>query len=140
MDAVARGARPRRAARRPQAPPICARRQFTPNELCVDSLGRITARIARGNVQDVILDLCDELELNYYFQSPVNLTAGVWVDGTDFETLLSVLLKGSPYSYYTERGIWIFGAAASDGLSSGRRYFRSSTAPCRRSRRSSPRR
>lgn len=94
------------------------RRQFTPNELQVDSLGRITARIARGNVQDVILDLCDELELNYYFQSPVNLTAGVWVDGTDFETLLSVLLKGSPYSYYTERGIWIFGAAASDGLSS----------------------
>lgn len=94
------------------------RRQFTHNELQVDSLGRITARIARGNVQDVILDLCDELELNYYFQSPVNLTAGVWVDGTDFETLLSVLLKGSPYSYYTERGIWIFGAAASDGLSS----------------------
>ena len=79
---------------------------------------RSTARSARCNVQDVILDLCDELELNYYFQSPVNLTAGVWVDGTDFETLLSVLLKGSPYSYYTERGIWIFGAAASDGLSS----------------------
>ena len=43
---------------------------------------------------------------------------GLWGDGTDFETLLSVLLKGSPYSYYTERGIWIFGAAASDGLSS----------------------
>lgn len=99
-------------------PAYMRRRQFTPNELRVDSLGRITARIARGNVQDVILDLCDELELNYYFQSPVNLTAGVWVDGTDFETLLSVLLKGSPYSYYTERGIWIFGAAASDGLSS----------------------
>ena len=99
-------------------PAYMRQRQFTPNELRVDSLGRITARIARGNVQDVILDLCDELELNYYFQSPVNLTAGVWVDGTDFETLLSVLLKGSPYSYYTERGIWIFGAAASDGLSS----------------------
>ena len=99
-------------------PAYMRRRQFTPNELRVDSLGRITARIARGDVQDVILDLCDELELNYYFQSPVNLTAGVWVDGTDFETLLSVLLKGSPYSYYTERGIWIFGAAASDGLSS----------------------
>ena len=85
-------------------PAYMRRRQFTPNELRVDSLGRITARIARGDVQDVILDLCDELELNYYFQSPVNLTAGVWVDGTDFETLLSVLLKGSPYSYYTERG------------------------------------
>ena len=104
--------------KRSAGPAYMRRRQFTPNELRVDSLGRITARIARGNVQDVILDLCDELELNYYFQSPVNLTAGVWVDGTDFETLLSVLLKGSPYSYYTERGIWIFGAAATDGLSS----------------------
>lgn len=101
------------------AGPVYARhRQFTPNELRVDSLGRITARIARGSVQDVILDLCDELKLDYYFQSPVNLTAGVWVDGTDFETLLSVLLKGSPYSYCTERGIWIFGTAATDGLSS----------------------
>lgn len=104
--------------KRSAGPAYMRRRQFTPNELRVDSLGRITARIARGDVQEVILDLCDELELNYYFQSPVNLTAGVWVDGTDFETLLSVLLKGSPYSYYTERDIWIFGAAASDGLSS----------------------
>ncbi len=102
----------------PSGPAYARRRQFAPDELRVDSLGRITARIARGNVQDVILDLCESLRLNYYFQSPVNLTAGIWVEGTDFETLLSVLLKGSPYSYYTERGIWIFGAAASNGLSS----------------------
>ena len=92
-------------------------REKLPTSLSL-SKEEVAARIARGDVQDVILDLCDELELNYYFQSPVNLTAGVWVDGTDFETLLSVLLKGSPYSYYTERDIWIFGAAASDGLSS----------------------
>ncbi|WP_417012993.1 type II secretion system protein GspD [Alistipes sp.] len=102
----------------PSGPAYARRRQFAPDELRVDSLGRITARIARGNVQDVILDLCESLRLNYYFQSPVNLTAGIWIEGTDFETLLSVLLKGSPYSFYTERGIWIFGAAASDGLSS----------------------
>ena len=92
------------------------RRQFTRNELQVDSLGRITAHIVRGNVQDVILDLCEELNLNYYFQSPVNLTAGIWVDRTDFETLLAVLLKGSAYSYYCERGIWIFGSAQNNGL------------------------
>ena len=99
-------------------PAYTRRRQFTPDELRVDSLGRITARIARGNVQEVILDLCDELRLDYFFQSPVNLTAGIWVENTDFETLLSVLLKGSPYSYYCERGVWIFGAAATDGLAS----------------------
>lgn len=100
----------------PSGPAYARRRQFAPDELRVDSLGRITARIARGNVQDVILDLCESLRLNYYFQSPVNLTAGIWVEGTDFETLLSVLLKGSPYSFYTERGIWIFGTAERDGL------------------------
>ena len=92
------------------------RRQFTPDELRVDSLGRITAHIARAQVQEVIVDLCEELHLDYYFQSPVNLTAGIRVDDTDFETLLAVLLKGSPYSYYCERGIWVFGAAQGDGL------------------------
>lgn len=93
-------------------------RQFTPDELSVDSLGRITAHIARCRVQDVILDLCEALSLDHYFQSAVDHTAGIWVEDTDFETLLSVLLKGSPYTYYRERGIWIFGAAQSDGLSS----------------------
>lgn len=103
---------------RRSAAPYVRQRQFTPDELHVDSLGRITAHISRSDVQEVILDLCDEMKLDYHFLSPINLTAGIWVDDTDFETLLSVLLKGSPYSYYTERGIWIFGAAATDRLTS----------------------
>lgn len=98
-------------------PAYTRRRQFSPNELLVDSLGRISAHIVRGNVQDIILDLCEQLELNYYFQSPVNLSSGIFVDDTDFETLLSVLLKGSSYSYYCEKGIYVFGAAQSDRLS-----------------------
>lgn len=102
----------------PAGPSYTRRRQFSPNELRVDSLGRITAHITRGSVQDIVLDLCDQLGLNYYFKSPVSLTTGIWVDDTDFETLLAVLLKGSPYSYYCERGIWIFGAAGGDGLQS----------------------
>lgn len=99
-------------------PAYTRRRQFSQNELQVDSLGRITAHIARGQVQDIILDLCEQLDLNYYFKSPVSLSTGIWVDTTDFETLLSVLLKGSKYSYYCERGIYIFGATQGDGLAS----------------------
>ena len=99
-------------------PSYTRRRQFSQNELKVDSLGRITAHIAQGSVQDIILDLCGQLGLNHYFRSPVGLTTGIWVDDTDFETLLAVLLKGSSYSYLCERGIWIFGAAQSDALSS----------------------
>lgn len=102
----------------PSAPAYTRRRQFPQNELQVDSLGRITAHIVRGNVQDIILDLCEQLGLNYYFKSPVSLSTGIWVDHTDFETLLAVMLKGSPYSYYCERGIWVFGAAQGDGLAS----------------------
>lgn len=101
------------------AGPFYARRRlFSENELQVDSLGRITAHIMQGHVQDIILDLCEQLQLNYYFKSPVNMTTGIWVDDTDFETLLAVLLKGSQYSYYCERGIYIFGSAQSDKLAS----------------------
>lgn len=103
---------------RPQGPAYTRRRQFSENELQVDSLGRITAHITRGSVQDMILDLCEQQKLNYYFKSPISLTAGIWVDNTDFETLLAVLLKGSQYSYYQEREIYIFGTAQSDGLGS----------------------
>lgn len=99
-------------------PSYMRRRQFAQNELSVDSLGRITVHLTRGNVQDVILDLCEELDINYYFKSEINLTTGVWINNTDFETLLGVLLKGSKYSYYCERGIYIFGAAQGDGISS----------------------
>lgn len=102
------------------APVYSRRRQFAQNELKIDSLGRITAHISRANVQDIIVDLCEQQRLNYYIKSPVNLTAGIYVDNTDFETLLDVLLKGSEYSYYCERGIYIFGAAQADGLTSAR--------------------
>lgn len=104
--------------RTPAAPSYHRRHRFAPDELSVDSLGRIRAHIARARVQEVIADLCEALSLNYYFQSPVDHTAGIWVEDTDFETLLSVLLRGSKYSYYRERGIWIFGAAQSDALAS----------------------
>lgn len=107
---------PAQNGRGPTGTTYTRRRQFTPDELRVDSLGRITAHIARAQVQEVIVDLCEALRLDYYFQSPVNLTAGIRVGDTDFETLLAVLLKGSPYSYYCERGIWVFGAAQGDGL------------------------
>lgn len=96
------------------------RRQFTDNELRVDSLSRITAHISRGSVQDIILDVCDQMNLNYYFDTPVNLTTGVYVENTDFETLLGVLLKNTPYTYYKERGIYVFGSAEKNRLTAAR--------------------
>ncbi len=99
-------------------PSYVRHRQFSSDEILIDSLGRITAHITRGNVQDILLDLCESLDLNYHFLSPINCTVGIWVDSIDFETLLSVLLKGSPYSYYCEQGIWVFGTTKTDELTS----------------------
>lgn len=98
------------------AGPTYTRRRFSPDELRVDSLRRITARILRGQARDIISDLCEEMGLNYFFRTTVDLTAGIWVEDTDFETLLAVLLKGTPYSYCCEQGIWIFGSAQGDAL------------------------
>lgn len=103
---------------RPEQKSYIRRRKFSPDELSIDSLGHITAHIARGNMQDIIIDLCEDLQFNYHFLTPVNLTVGIWADNTDFETLLSVLLKGSPYTYYAERGIWLFGTTQQTDMTS----------------------
>ncbi len=94
------------------APLYQRRTPFSPTELSVDSLGMITAQIGRGNVQDMIVDLCEQQDLNYYFLSPVTGQTSIYVREVDFETLLDVLLRGSDFSYYFEDGIYIFGAEA----------------------------
>lgn len=95
-------------------------RQFNENELHVDSLGYITAHISRGNVQDIILEVCDQMNLNYYFETSINLTTGIYIEQTDFDTLLGVLLKNTPYTYYKEQDIYIFGSAEKDRLTAVR--------------------
>jgi type IV pilus assembly protein PilQ len=92
------------------APVYQRRTPFSTTELSVDSLGRITAQIGRGNVRDMIIDLCQQQHLNYYFLSPVTAQTSIYVRDVDFETLLDVLLRGSDFSYYYEDGIYIFGA------------------------------
>jgi type IV pilus assembly protein PilQ len=92
-------------------PPVYQRRTpFSATELSIDSLGRVTAQIGRGNVQDIITDLCVQQSLNYYFLSSVTAQTSIYVRDVDFETLLDILLRGSDFSYYYEDGIYIFGA------------------------------
>jgi len=47
--------------------------------------------------------------LNYFFISPVSHQTSIYVNDVDFETLLGVLLAGTPHSFYYENGIYIFG-------------------------------
>jgi type IV pilus assembly protein PilQ len=89
--------------------PYRFRTNFQADQLSVDSLGMITARIGQSNIQDIITELCNKMLLNHFFITPVDGQTGIYVNNVDFETLLAVILSGTQYSYYEENGIYFFG-------------------------------
>ena len=96
------------------------RRQFAASQLSVDSTGRITAMIDRGNIYDIILDVCEQLKLDYFFITPVNAQTSIYLKNTDAKTLFDLLLTGTAYTYYEEGGVYMFGEAKREGLFSTR--------------------
>ncbi len=82
---------------------------FGEDQIYVDSLGAVTVHIARGNVRDIITDLCGMQGLNSFFVTPVNHTVSLDVSGVTFEALLGVMFAGTEYGYYYEEGIYFFG-------------------------------
>ena len=86
---------------------------FDENVLSVDSLGVITAQITSGDVQSIIVELCRRMGLNFFFISPISQRTSIYVKEVDFDTLLSLLFSGTPYSFYCENNIYIFGSNAS---------------------------
>ncbi|MDR2125799.1 MAG: type II secretion system protein GspD [Prevotellaceae bacterium] len=91
--------------------PYRFRTNFQADQLSVDSLGMVTAHIGQGNIQDIITELCNKMSLNHFFITPVDGQTGIYVNNVDFETLLSVILSGTQYSYYEENGIYFFGSS-----------------------------
>lgn len=96
------------------------RRQFAPAQLAIDSVGRITAMIDRGNIYDIILDVCEQLKLDYFFITPVNAQTCIYLKNTDVKTLFDLLLTGTAHTYYEEGGVYMFGEAKREGLFSTR--------------------
>lgn len=96
------------------------RRQFAPAQLAIDSMGRITAMIDRGNTYDIILDVCEQLKLDYFFITPVNAQTCIYLKNTDVKTLFDLLLTGTAYTYYEEGGVYMFGEAKREGIFSTR--------------------
>ena len=105
-------------ASRAAAAPYRSRINFSENQLSIDSLGNITARIGRCNVGDIIVELCQKLEHNHFFISAINLQTSIFVRDVSFQTLLDVLLAGSDYTYYIEDGIYYFGATKGGSVAS----------------------
>jgi type IV pilus assembly protein PilQ len=94
--------------------PYRFRTNFQADLLSVDSVGMITAHIGQGNIQDIIIELCNKMSLNHFFITPVSGQTGIYVNSVDFETLLSVMLSGTAYSYYKENEIYFFGISATN--------------------------
>lgn len=92
----------------PDEKPI-RRRPFTPNQLLTDSLQHITANITDGNINDIIVYLCDKLGFNYFFIAPLTGQTSLYVKDVSFETLLNVIFTGTTISYYRDNGVYMFG-------------------------------
>lgn len=96
-----------------------AKRPSNAYDLKVDSLGLITAQISRGNVREIIETVCEQMGLNYFFISPIDQQTAIFVRDVTFNTFLSVMLAGTPASYYVENDIYIFGSAGGGGSPEG---------------------
>ena len=96
------------------------RREIDLEQLIVDSLGFITAQIQQGRIYDILCMLCERLGLNYYFISPIDGQTSLFLKDVELHTLLKVLFTGTPYSYYEEEGIYMFGASREETLASVR--------------------
>lgn len=90
------------------------RRNFTPDQIRVDSTGRVSVSLNRGNIHDVVLEICDRLAMSRLFLTSLDQQTTVFVNDVDVPTLLNVLFAGTPFTYQVEGGIYIFGSTAKD--------------------------
>lgn len=102
--------------KKPEPEPKYARvsGNFPSNDLAIDSLGRITAAINNGNMQDILTDICSKLRFNYHFITPIRQMAALYISDADAETVFNTILAGTPYTYYVQEGIYFFGELQPD--------------------------
>jgi len=87
---------------------------FTDNLIDVDSLGLITATIENGNIYSIILEFCEKLSINHHFITPVNAQTSLFIKSVTTDVFLNTLFSGTPYSYYVEDGIYMFGSSTKE--------------------------
>ena len=90
------------------------RRNFTPDQVNVDSAGRVSVSLNRGNIHDVVLEIFERLGMSRLFLTSLDQQTSVFVKDVDVPTLLNVLFAGTPFTYQVEGGIYIFGSTTKD--------------------------
>lgn len=87
------------------------RRNFSPDQVSIDSSRLITASINKGNVHDIVLEICSLLGLNRVFLTSLDQETALHVKGVDLYSLFRVLFAGTPFTYKEEDGVFLFGSA-----------------------------
>ena len=90
------------------------RRNFTPDQVNVDSTGRVSVSLNRGNIHDVVLEIFERLGMSRLFLTSLDQQTSLFVKDVDVPTLLNVLFAGTPFTYQVEGGIYIFGSTTKD--------------------------
>lgn len=83
---------------------------FSFDEIIVDSIGLITAKITAGNVRDIIPNVFNRLGINYFLSNEFNHTTNINVEEVDLRTFLNVLLTGTNITWRIDNGVYIIGS------------------------------
>lgn len=82
---------------------------FRMDNLEVDSLGLITAQISNANIHTIVQDLCQRLNLSYFFIDNLEHSTGVCVEKVNFDSFLKVIFTGTSFTWRVDNGIYMFG-------------------------------
>lgn len=96
------------------------RRGISDEQIEIDSTGMIRIQVERASIYDILCTICEKQKINYYFISPVDGTTSLYLKDIGLHTLLKVLFTGTPYSYYEEEGILMFGVSKEEILLSSK--------------------
>ncbi|MDR0939413.1 MAG: type II secretion system protein GspD [Mediterranea sp.] len=87
---------------------------FRMDEIKVDSLGLITAKITNGNIQNIVQDIARKMRLNYFLADNLSHPTNIYVDNVDLDEFFRVLFTGTNFTWRYESGIYVFGAIKGD--------------------------
>lgn len=87
---------------------------FSIDEVAVDSLGLITAKVTNGNIQNMIQEIARKLKLNYFLADNLSQTTNIFVESIELDEFLRVLFTRTNFTWKCENGIYIFGVMKPD--------------------------
>lgn len=82
---------------------------FNVDEIIVDSLGLITAKVSRGDIQNMVQEIARKLNLNYFLADNLSHQTNIFVEAIELDEFLRVLFTGTKFTWRCENGIYIFG-------------------------------